>query len=243
MSDIENKKIKIPGRLIPATTEGVVVGTDVIIDESTDIGDGKITHTQQELNEFFAESIDTIVIGGVTVNFSASPTTILVGVQRAISLSANTNIEATNIKFKRDSIEIVSGSGLTLSYSDSITPVTAGNISYLAEFLFGETKKTVSKNVVAVYPIKYGAGNDYTDAVNQASARTSPAGTYAITVQNDRDYVFFVLPASMYISNATLSGFDFPFQPPVNVLVDGIAYKYYKSRNTYDRGILTIIIS
>lgn len=55
MSDVENKKIKIPGQLVPATKDGVVADAEHIVDESTDIGDGKSTHTQQELNAQFAQ--------------------------------------------------------------------------------------------------------------------------------------------------------------------------------------------
>jgi hypothetical protein len=47
----------------------------------------------------------------------------------------------------------------------------------------------------------------------------------------------------MSINKATMSGFEFPLQAPVNVTVDGVAYKSYQSGNTYNDGTLTIVIS
>jgi hypothetical protein len=97
--------------------------------------------------------------------------------------------------------------------------------------------------VVAVYPILYGTGDDYTDAQTRPSVRTTPAGTYNVTVANNGDYVFFVVPRTMNINSAKMGGFDFPLQAPVNVEIEGVEYKYYQSANTYDAGTLTIVIS
>lgn len=53
MSDVDNKKIKIPGRLESAAKDGIVVGTEAIIDETVEI-DGHTGYTQAELNQKFA---------------------------------------------------------------------------------------------------------------------------------------------------------------------------------------------
>ena len=72
--------------------------------------------------------------------------------------------------------------------------------------------------------------------------RTTPEGTYNITVPSNGDYVFFVVPRTMNINRAEMSSFDFPLEEPVNVEIEGMEYKYYRSSNTYDVGTLTIVI-
>ena len=94
--------------------------------------------------------------------------------------------------------------------------------------------------------IYVGSGAVYTDVISDSyaqSARRTPAGTYSVTVHNDGDYVFFVVPRTMNINTAKMSGFDFPLQAPQNVEIEGVEYKYYQSSNTYDAGTLTIVIS
>ena len=203
---------------------------------AVDIIDDDLQLTQAQIN--------AIVLGGaVTPSLSASPGTVFVGVQTTINLTASINTPADNIKIKQGDTEIVTGSGTSLSGSYAITPNAAGNTQFRADFVLGGLSKAATKNVVAVYPIKYGAGDDYTDATTQASVRTTPAGTYNVTVPNNEDYVFFVVPRTMNINSAKMSGFDFPLQAPVNVEIEGVEYKYYQSANTYDAGTLTIIIS
>jgi hypothetical protein len=166
-----------------------------------------------------------------------------VGEQSIINLVAMTDTQATSIKIKKGDTEITSGSGFSLTGSDTFTPTASGNTTYTALFTIAGLQKQTSKNVVAVYPILYGSGDEYTDAQTQASVRTTPAGTYNVTVANNGDYVFFVVPRTMNINSAKMSGFDFPLQAPVNVEIDGVEYKYYQSANTYDAGTLTIVIS
>ena len=203
---------------------------------AVDVYDDDLQLTQAQIN--------AIVLGGaVTPSLSASPGTVFVGVQTTINLTASINTPADNIKIKQGDTEIATGSGTSLSGSYAITPNAAGNTLFRADFVIGGLSKAATKNVVAVYPIKYGAGDDYTDAITQASVRTTPAGTYNVAVPNNGDYVFFVVPRTMNINSAKMSGFDFPLQAPQNVEIDGVEYKYYQSANTYDAGTLTIVIS
>ena len=203
---------------------------------ASDVIDDELQLTQAQIN--------AIVLGGaVSVGLTATPSLVFVGVESTINLVATINTPANSIKIKKGNTEIATGSGTSLSGTDTITASAAGNTTYTAEFTLGGLPKSTTKNVVAVYPIKYGSGDEYTDAQTQASVRTTPAGTYNVTVANNGDYVFFVVPRTMNINSAKMGGFDFPLQAPVNVEIDGVEYKYYQSSNTYDAGILTIVIS
>lgn len=102
-------------------------------------------------------------------------------------------------------------------------------------------------NTTITIPIYYGSGSNYNDfyshKVKYNSPLKSPIGNYNVTVRHNVDYVYFLIPRSMNITKATLGGFDFPLESPVNMLVNNTEYKYYQSSNTYDISTLNIIIS
>ena len=203
---------------------------------TTDIIDTASQMTQAQINQ--------IVIGGnITVNLSASPSPIFVGAQRTISLSATCSASATSITIKKGSTVLATGTGTSLSASDTITPSSAGNTSYTAEFTIGSIHKTSSKSVTAVYPIRIGTGTEYVEGTPLTTPKTSPAGTYNVTVANDGEYVYFNVPSTMTINGATMGGFAFPLESAQSKTIGGVSYKSYRSSNTYDAGTMTIVIS
>ena len=221
--------IPIPGRLHSVAMEGHVAGADEIMDDDLQL-------TQAQIN--------AVVLGGsITASLGATPDVVLVSVQSSIALSASINTAMDSIKIKKGSTVLATGSGKSLSGSDTITPNAAGDTTYTAEFVLGGMTKSATKKVTAVYPIKYGAGAAYTDATTQASARKTPAGTYTVTVSTAGSYVWFVVPATMTINKATKGGFDFPLESPESVTIGNVAYKAYRSSNTYDAGTEVIILS
>lgn len=242
----QNKGADESGRLAASEWNTLVSAVEELQDESyvkpstgiptTDITDENLSMTQAEINQ--------LVIGSnITVGLSASPSPIFVGTQRTISLSATCSRSATSITIKKGDTVLATGSGTSLSYSDSITPSAAGNTSYTAEFVVAGLNKTASKSVTAVYPIRIGTGSSYVEGNALSSAKTSPAGTYNVTVANDGEYIYFNVPSSMSISGATMGGFAFPLEAAQNKTIDGVSYKSYASSNTYDAGTLTIVIS
>ena len=201
-----------------------------------DIIDTASQMTQAQINQ--------IVIGGnITVNLSASPSPIFVGAQQAVSLSATISTAATTIRIKKGDVVLSTGSGTSLSASDTITPASAGNTSYTAEFIIGGITKTASRSISAVYPIRIGTGTEYVDGTPLTTPKTSPAGTYNVTVANDGEYVYFNVPSTMTINGATMGGFEFPLEAAQSKTIGGVSYKSYRSSNTYDAGTLTIVIS
>lgn len=205
--------------------------------KTNDIVDDDLQMTQAQIN--------AIVIGSaVSVSLAASSNTVFPG-QNTISLTATCSTAASSIKIKKGSTVIATGSGTSLTTSYNLTTSEAGDTAFTAEFVVGGLTKTATRNVKTVYPILYGAGSDYTDAQNEASVRTTPAGTYTIEVATGGDYVFFVVPRGMNINSAKLGIFEFPLEAPVNCTIgeNNLEYKYYKSSNTYVAGTLTIVIS
>ena len=196
--------------------------------------------------ERLQDQIDAIVSDKAIISLSASDTIFIVG-KRVFTLTASTNTSAKSIVIKQGSNTIATGSGKTLIQEVSVEQATVGNISYIAEFIFaGDNKRTTNATVYFVNKIYVGSGAVYTDVTTDAhavSARKSPAGTYTVTVAENGQYVFFVIPATMSITKATLSGFDFPLESPISETIDNVSYKVYRSSNTNDAGTYQIVIS
>lgn len=108
----------------------------------------------------------------------------------------------------------------------------------------GFTYEAISR-VLAVNPIYVGASTSYENIYNdddyKQTIRATPAGTYTVVVSTNGDSVYFIIPDTMTIDRATMSGFEFPLEAPRIDLVEG--YKVYESSNTYDDGNLIIQIS
>ena len=200
----------------------------------------------EDHHQALQDQINAIISDKAVVSLLASDTIFIVG-ERAFTLTASTNTNAESIVIKQGSNVIATGSGKTLAKSVTVNQATVGNISYTAEFTFaGDNKRTTNATVYFVNKIYVGSGAVYTDVTTDAhavSARKSPAGTYTVTVAENGQYVFFVIPATMSITKATLSGFDFPLESPVSETIDNVSYKVYRSSNTNDAGTYQIVIS
>ena len=203
------------------------------------------------------EQINAIVADKAVVNLTATPSTVFVGNEATINLGATTNTEASSIIIKKGSTVIASGSGMSLSGSDTITPSAAGNTTYNAEFVIADLQKAATpKSVAAVHRIYYGAAaaNDWESITNyDHTPRTSPSGvTYNVNIATNGQHVFFIIPASM-IGNKTVTakknGFNFPLKAPVDVTkTDGgveVAYKVYQDASDvgYTQGTESITLT
>ena len=239
---VDEKEAEIYKAIASIVAGGVALKQSFGDSEEFGISQKVLTESRDDLQA----QIDAIVSEKATVSLSISPNTLIVG-ERTFTLTASTNTTAENIVIKHGSEIIISGSGKTLSRSITVTQDTAADIPYTAEFTFaGGNKRTAPATVYFVNKVYVGSGDVYTDATTDThavSARRSPAGTYQVTVDNDAEYIFFVVPATMSINKATLSGFDFPLESPVNVTIEDVAYKSYRSSNTNDAGTYQIVIS
>lgn len=197
-------------------------------------------------HQVLQDQIDAIISDKAIISLSASTTTFIVG-ERMLTLIASTNTSAESIVIKQGSNVIATGSGKTLAREVRVGQTISGSIDYTAEFTFaGGNKKTTNVTVYFVNKIYVGSGAVYTDVTidsHAVSARRSAAGAYNVTVAQNGQYVFFVIPATMSITKATLSGFDFPLDAPVSKTIDGVSYKVYRSSNTNDAGTYQIVIS
>lgn len=140
------------------------------------------------------------------------------------------------------------------SASSAATITPTSNVQFSAKAVVGELEFEAKATLQVVDPVYAGAGAAHTDIIldeNKQTVRTSVAGTYNVTVANDGDYVWLLVPRGFAaIKKATLSGFDFPLETPTVVyiggssaLTGGIPYSCYRSSNQYAAGNLSIVIS
>lgn len=201
--------------------------------------------TQKKLSEEHESvwnAINSIINDKATVSLTVTPSVVHVGSTNTITLKATTDTAATEIKITGGA-SVITGSGKSVQGTDTVQLSAAGEKTYTAEFTINGLKKSTTAKLTAVNKIYYGSGDTYTDATSVASARKTPAGTYNVTVETSGKSIFFVIPATMTINKATLSGFDFPLDAPVSVEKDNVSYKSYKSSNTMDAGTYQIVIS
>lgn len=239
---IDEKEAEIYKAIASIVSGGVALKQSFGNSEVFGISQKVLTESRDDLQA----QIDAIISDKAIVNLIVSTDTFIIG-ERTFTLTANTNTNAENIVIKKGSDIIAIGSGKTLAKVITVNQDTYGSIEYTAEFTFaGDNKRTATAVVYFVNNVYVGSGTVYTDVTIDdyaVSARRNPADTYNVTVEQNGQYMFFVIPATMSITKATLSGFDFPLDVPVSVTVEDVAYKSYRSSNTNDAGIYKIVIS
>lgn len=241
-ASVDEKEAEIYKAIASIVAGGVALKQSFGDAEDFGISQKVLTESRNELQA----QIDAIISDKAIVNLVVSTDTFIVG-ERNFILTASTNTNAESIVIKQCDNIIATGDGKTLIHTVTVTQPTAGNIVYTAEFTFaGNNKRSATATVYFVNKIYVGSGAVYTDVIGDSytqSARRNPSGTYNVTVTQNGQYVFFVIPATMSIVKATLSGFDFPLDAPVNVTVENVTYKSYSSINTIDAGTYQIVIS
>lgn len=190
--------------------------------------------------QIFLQGLPLLPSSGSTLTLGVSSSTIFSGIDTNVTVTGTANPAADTMKILRGSTEIISGSGTTVSATDTINETT----TYTIQASILGYNYTKNQTVTAVSPIYYGSGsgldNFWVNKVQFSTPTTSPYRTYGVTVRNNGDFVYFAVPNSMTIHSASLSGFDFPLDSTVDTSKPG--YKIYKSANTYVPDTLIIVI-
>ena len=151
--------------------------------------------TEKENN--LQAQIDAIVSKDATVNLAASPATIFVGTATDIALTATTNTDATAITIKRGEDTLATGSGKTLSHTDTAMTLDApGSVAYSVDFTISGLHRSANKSVTAVYPIFYGAQEDFdAESLTQYTTPTiAVARAYTVQLDSTRRKFYLRVP-------------------------------------------------
>ena len=149
------------------------------------------------VEEQLQAQIDAIVSKDATVNLAASPATIFVGTATNIALTATTNTDATAIIIKRGTDTLATGSGKTLSHTDTAVTLDApGSVAYSADFTISGLHRSANKSVTAVYPIFYGAQEDFNaESLTQyTTPTTAVARAYTVQLDDTRRKFYLRVP-------------------------------------------------
>lgn len=191
------------------------------------------------------DQINNLHPGVIGVGITANPNLIYDDSSSNVTITAKMNDNSV-----ADKIEIKIGNTIIGSENNVselvITQILNGTTTIKAYAVQNGFDYDASTKVTGTKPYYIGSGTEYTDVVNDSckqNIKASPAGTYNVTINNNEDYVWFVVPNSMTINKVTMSGFNFPIESPQIVQIEGNDYKAYRSSNTYDAGNITIVIS
>ena len=170
------------------------------------------------------------------VSLSISPNIIFVGDSSTLVISAKLKDNASSIIITDENeTQIASGSGTSLVGTTTVTPSSEGVLEYSVTAVVNGKTLSAKSHVYCVRPIYYGSGTDYTDATLVDSAKRKPKGKYTIYVNSANDYIYFVVPSSMSITNVSMNGLSMPMQE-TSVHKYGQLYTAYQSVNGYDVG-------
>lgn len=219
-------KKPIPARLYNASQGGHVCGAEDIIDDALNL-------EQSVINEIVATNV-------VTTSVSVSSSVATAGSQGNVTLTASSAITMDSITIKKgdDTIGSSTNSGTATGTDSAVN--TAGTTDYVANFVKGGLTKTVNRKVGAIY---FGSGANVDAGKTNFIIKTSPAGTYSITVGTAGTYVWFYVPDGIAnIQGATKSGFTYPISRVADTTIDGVTYKVWRSDNTYDPGTEVVVL-
>jgi len=223
-SSMPNVRFDINGSIEPTTISNIIIGSkSYTLHETIETFD-EGTYNVRAINEYIE---DSIVI-------TANPNIIDVGIDTIISITAKCSNDANLITIYDASNNILSnGSGKVLTTSYLITPETSETIKFKATADFGGGKiLSAQTSVTSVLTIYYGSGQTYEDATSEMH-NVTPAGIYNITVNENGDKFFFIIPKNMNGFKIKMNGFDVPM---ITYNTQDDLYTVYESTNVYTAG-------
>ena len=209
-----------------------------------------INHLQNELNQLISQTVEVFYRcytnnNSVLIYVNDSNGKVYVHVD-----TEKNNIPMDSIQILRDGEEVYTRDYKTVEYDwfTEETSNTPKTVTYNTKVKIAGVAKNLGNTVISfVYPIHYGAGQSWEDAIAMPSTpKANTTGSYSISVRNNEDYVFFLVPSNLNsgkLGRVTLNDFEMPFEDPVDVVKNGVDYKSYKSSNSYNAGVLDLRIS
>lgn len=195
------------------------------------------------LPPMITNKINVLVDNATMLKLTTSLSTVLVGNSTDVDITATCKRTCQRIVIKNGIGDIITmGSGNSVDDTVTVSPSAEGILGFTAEATTIDGMTYTAKVYLNCVPkIYYGGGSTYADASTYATPRLTPKGDYDVTVALG-DYIIFCIPATMQISNITMSGMSVPMDVSSQV-IGGISYIVYKSQSQFQAGTYTITVS
>jgi hypothetical protein len=136
---------------------------------------------------------------------------------------------------------IAQGTGDELVAVEPFIPTSESYIDIVAEFRAAGIVHSVTRRILVVPPVKYGAGLAVSSATtNAASARKTADGEYQLDVPEGGGYLWFCLPSDMKLSKVLMTDVEMEMELPDTTTMQG--YTVYRSHSLYEEGTISVLL-
>lgn len=196
-------------------------------------------YTKAETQEAVADNVHDAVGMIDTSRLTLSPDVVLPNVGANVTMVATTG-SAADITIRDGRHIIAQGTGDELVAVEPFIPTSESYIDIVAEFRAAGIKHSVTRRILVVPPVKYGAGLSVSSATTNATARKTADGEYTLNVPEDGGYIWFCLPSDMKLSKVLMTDVEMEMELPDTTTMPG--YTVYRSHSMYDEGTITVLL-
>ena len=196
-------------------------------------------YTKAETQEAVADNVHDAVGMIDTSRLTLSPDVVLPNVGANVTMVATTG-SAADITIRDGRHIIAQGTGDELVAVEPFIPTSESYIDIVAEFRAAGITHSVTRRILVVPPVKYGAGLSVSSATSNATARKTADGEYTLNVPEDGGYIWFCLPSDMKLSKVLMTDVEMEMEVPDTTTMPG--YTVYRSQSMYDEGTITVLL-
>lgn len=196
-------------------------------------------YTKTETQEVVEDNVHDAVGMIDTSRLTLSPDVVLPNVGANVTIVATTG-SAADITIRDGRHIIAQGTGDELVAVEPFIPASESYIDIFAEFKANGITHTVTKRILVVTPVLYGAGLSVSSATNTASARKTADGEYQLNVPEGGGYLWFCLPSDMKLSKVLMTDVEMEMETPDTATMPG--YAVYRSHSQYEEGTITVLL-
>ena len=196
-------------------------------------------YTKAETQEAVAENVHDAVGMIDTSRLTLSPDVVLPNVGANVTMVATTG-SAADITIRDGRHIIAQGTGDELVAVEPFIPTSESYIDIVAEFRAAGITHSVTRRILVVPPVKYGAGLSVSSATTNATARKTADGEYTLNIPEDGGYIWFCLPSDMKLSKVLMTDVEMEMDLPDTTTMPG--YAVYRSHSMYDEGTITVLL-
>jgi hypothetical protein len=196
-------------------------------------------YTKAETQEAVTENVHDAVGMIDTSRLTLSPDVVLPNVGANVTMVATTG-SAAEITIRDGRHIIAQGTGDELVAVEPFIPTSESYIDIIAEFRAAGLTHSVTRRILVVPPVKYGAGLAVSSATTTATARKTADGEYTLNVPEGGGYLWFCLPSDMKLSKVLMTDVEMEMELPDTTTMPG--YTVYRSHSQYEEGTVTVLL-